>query len=143
MLVVDFQGIRKNNKFYFKEFAINYNNEYKNYFLTGPSGWLSAHDYRQYRWLLKFHHGILHDYGTDRFRVIILPKETIYVKGEEKRRILSKYVKNKICNIELLGCRYLEIDKSIDCEFAPHNNLKCHFCSLKKAHAITKWLEQL
>lgn len=143
MIVIDFQGLKKNGKFYFKEITINNNNEYNNYLIKGPTGRLEDKDYFQYKWLMKYHHAIKKEYGSINFKDILWPDGTIYVKGQEKKKILNKYINNEIINIEDLGIEKIKVnnDLGLECEYMKHNQDKDFpYCSLKRVYTITKLL---
>lgn len=136
--LIDYEAYEKT----IKEIAIyDVNNKtYENFFIK-----TSQHPNTQlYNWLVSNMHRIPYQYGTTHFSKIINflnQKDAIfYIKGEEKRKLIQKYTKNSVINIEIFNCP--AISKLYEpyisyCDF--HKLNPTDHCALRKLHKIVHW----
>ena len=143
--IVDFQGYEVNKRFFFKEVAIYKERErsFQNVFCRSPS--LSS---STYNYLVNCHHRIPYNYGTAHYQNIIQilnQADIIYCKNESKKRILQKYIKLPIINLEDQGCpRIVDLpspETTFLCSFEEHHISP--YCSLKIVQRLVQWVQTI
>lgn len=98
-------------------------------------------------WLERHYHGLAIDDGDVRYEE--LPKilhslkfKTIYVKGEQKEKIIKTYLPHvTVINLEEMGCPpldYLCVTQPACCIF--HMNLISKQCTYYKIFVLKKWM---
>jgi len=104
-------------------------------------------------WLLRNYHQLSLDCGDVEYKEIerilnSLKFDIIYVKGEEKRQIIEKFIPQiKVINMENLGCPRLNTIlndyNERDFSFQPcciyHSYLNPRNCTFNKIFALKKW----
>lgn len=159
-IVCDFQGFRSDNsEFIIKELSIvSLNGKIFEHFVFVPPydfEKLSKKSKKTAIWLTNVYHGLEWDSGfipyekvTDICQDICHRFSLIYVKGLEKKEILSKYIRDggEIQNIEELGCptvdelrsRYSQVSCMSHVELSGTN----HLCSQQNSKNILHWYNE-
>jgi len=106
-----------------------------------------AKSQRTNKWLEQNYHDLSMEYGDVEYEEIdrilnSLNFEQIYVKGEQKQKIINNFIPyTTVINIEELGCPRLDQlcveDKLPCCIF--HMNLNPKHCTFYKVFALRKW----
>jgi hypothetical protein len=138
-LLVDFEGFYFFNNFFIKEFGYFELKKINTlYVKTKPL------NYSNYFWLLKHHHKLPHDFGTESFKTVldILKKEDqiILVKGEEKAKYLQTLTSNIVINIEIFGCPAFKSLHSDNFPCIYHAIVPSEHCVRTKISKILNWI---
>ena len=153
--VVDIQGFKtKNEEFIFKEVAVVVVQEDAIptvFHFLPPHHWnkLPVEYKNSNGWLENNFHGI--PWSSDKIpykKITEVLKEAlklsykVYVKGDEKRRWLSKILSNNyICNLEIMGCPPLrQLVKHTSCSMHTKFNSHRTTCAVKNALGMKRWL---
>lgn len=145
--VVDLQGFKgENNEFIVKEVAALIHKYFNVHFIIKPPyriNYLPSELQRQARWLTKNYHGIAWEDGWSTFEDAIkivsnaLQNKTVYVKGEEKKQWLEKFLQKKpfaIYNLDDLG--YPTLQRLKNCYATPRCLSHSGHCALQNVYLL-------